>query len=375
MARDNRKDNRDKAKTAAGNENTPKPGSEFADMTDEFSTDLEGVEEEDISEIENKANSEADDGDGNTDDPDNVVDEDVAKREAEAAKAAANADTKVIDKPMEEEGKSAEELAAAEKAKKEAEAGETPEAKALREAEEAKAKTEPGTKPEPTAEEKKKAEDEAKAATEAEAAKKKAEKEKEDSTLTDEEAAKLFGDWRNTTETLLAEHHYKLTEEDVAQLNENPAAYIPRAMSRVYLDCISASFQQFVQYLPRMVHQVLEARDVNSKNETDFFAAWPDLAKHEKGRDTVLRLGAAYRQANPAASVEDWINEVGAQSMVALRITPSNAKIEDPAKKETAFKPASNTPASVPQKPLNTNPYAQLAEEFGAETAEEVDDS
>lgn len=349
MARDNRKANREAAK-AAGNENR-KPGDEFAELTDDF-TDPD-VDEESIDEIEAGDENKASD------------DEDASKREAIAEEAVAGT-TDVDKQKAEEEARVAEEARLAEEAKK----AETPEAKAAREAEEAKA-AEPAKKAEPTAEEK--AAKEAKDKADKEAADVAAAKAAENPQLTDEEAAKLFGDWRGTTEKLLAEHVYKLTEEDVAQLNENPAAYIPKAMARVYLDTISASFQQFVNYLPRMVHQVLEARDVHAKNENDFFAAWPDLPKDQATKDTILRIGGAYRQVNPTATAEEWINEVGAQAMVALRIQPKQAAaaitVETP-----AFKPASGISASTPQKQTPANPFDAMAQEFG-QSVEDMDDS
>lgn len=361
MARDNRKENRAAAK-AAENENK-KPGDEYSELVDEFGDS--DIEEENVGDIENSEENKP--AKSETDNNDDDIDEDASKREAIAAEAT-KADTNDVDKKKtEEEARVAEEARKAEEAK----AAETPEAKAAREAEEAK-KAAPAKKAEPTAEEK--------AAADAAAAKaiEDAKKAEENPQLTDEEAAKLFGDWRGTTEKLLAEHVYKLTEEDVAQLNENPAAYIPKAMARVYLDTISASFQQFVNYLPRMVHQVLEARDSHAKSETDFYSAWPDLAKYadqKKAKETVLRIGGAYRQANPTATAEEWINEVGAQAMVALRIQPTLAPQPPVTPEIPAFKPASNTPASTPPKQPSSNPFASMAEEFLQETVEDVDDN
>lgn len=357
MARDNRKANREAAK-AAGNENK-KPGDEFAELTDDF-TDPD-VDEEVIDDGSNN-----DDGNTNKNNNDDDIDEDASKREAEALAATA-ATTDVDKKKAEEEARVAEEARLAEEAKK----AETPEAKAAREAEEAKA-AEPAKKVEPTAEEK--AAKEAKDKADKDAADAAAAKAAENPQLTDEEAAKLFGDWRGTTEKLLAEHVYKLTEEDVAQLNENPAAYIPKAMARVYLDTISASFQQFVNYLPRMVHQVLEARDIHAKSETDFFSAWPDLPKDEATKKAILRIGGAYRQANPTATAEEWINEVGAQAMVALRIQPKQPVVAaiDPVTQQP-FKPASGTPAFTPPQRTPANPFDAMAQEFGS--VEEIDDN
>lgn len=385
MARDNRKDNREKAKEAANananadGEKKEPTGFEIDDML----TTIDDVDEEDADAFDTGDKS----GDDSSGADDNDDDENAAKREADAK---AKADTKTVDKKGEEEAKKAGEAddksKASDDGKKSDEVGETAEAKALREAKEVedKTKADAAKKAEPTAEEKK-AQEEAdaakviadKAKAEAEAALKAKEAPK---TLSDEEAAELFTEWRSTTEKLLAEHHYKLSEEEVAVLNENPAEFIPKAMSRVYLDCVSAAFQQFVTYLPRMVFQVLEQREANNSQENAFFTSWPALKEH---RETVLRLGAAYRASNPTATVEDFINEVGAQSMVALRLTPDGAKTNGDAGKaaetngkEKAFKPASGTGVNEPPKAKDDNPFAQMAREFGMQVDEEdLDDS
>src|SRR5438128_9205999 len=188
--------------------------------------------------------------------------------------------------------------------------------------------------------------------------------------LSNEEAAKLYSDWRGETETLLATHHYNLDEKAVEELNANPAAYIPKAMARVYMDSISAAFQQFSNYLPRMLDQVIQQRNATNASEQAFFNAWPDLADK---RDVVLRLGRAYRNSNPSATQEDFIKEVGAQAMVALRLTPNGTKPNAVSKQES-FKPAVNTPAPVPPVPKINNPFESLLEEYSI-SEEEIDES
>ena len=194
--------------------------------------------------------------------------------------------------------------------------------------------------------------------------------EDEDKPLSDEQATKLFTEWRSTTEDILAEHHYKLSEEDVAQLNDNPAVIIPRMMARVYLDTISASFQQFVNYMPNMVFQVLEQREKSLKDEEQFFNTWKELKDHRK---EVFRLGKAYRSANPGATLEEFINEVGAQAMVALRLVPEKKNGNDKATPQKPFKPVTKTGAEAPVRPKDDNPFANLVREF--QDIEEIDEN
>lgn len=207
----------------------------------------------------------------------------------------------------------------------------------------------------------------------------KPEQQTEPKTLSNEEAAQLFSEWRSQTEELLATHHYRMDEKQVAELNENPAAYIPKAMARVYMDAVSAAFQQFTNYLPRMVNSVLQQRETMNTTEKTFFDRWPDLVNH---RDTVIRLGQSYRAANPSASMEDFINEVGAQATVALRLSPANgnangngnAPAGKPADNRKPFKPATELPAAQPPKRTSDNPFEQLAGEFLSEMEEDIGD-
>jgi hypothetical protein len=339
MARENRAENRKKAKE----------GGAGTDIDDRSSGDISEFLETDFG------------GDGDEDEdqnPDIKGEEEEETEEADAGKTASESESEGkaeatpsgVKKEGEEEGKSEEEVEAgkAEAGTKEGE--KKPEEK---KAEEKPAEAAPADKkPEPAPAEKK--------------AEEKKDEVKQPEALTEEEAAKLYGEWRSTTESLIAEHHYKLTEKDVAEFNENPAVFIPKAMSRVYMDSISAAFQQFTQYLPRMVDQVMTARQVREAKENTFFSKWPDLKPH---RDAVLRMGAAYRAANPQATLDDFINEVGAQAMVALRINPQGQQQQQsqPQVKEPTFRPATSSGTPTPPKPKSSNPFEQLTQDFSFE--------
>jgi glucan-binding YG repeat protein len=211
MARENRAENRKKAKE----------GGNGTDIDDRASGDISEFLEADLG---------GDDEDGEQD-PELKGEEESEVEEVEAGKTASESESEKaapsdVKKEGEEEGKSEEEVEAgkAEAGTKEGE--KKPEEK---KAEEKPAEAAPADKkPEPAPAEKK--------------AEEKKDEVKQPEALTEEEAGKLYGEWRSTTEALIAEHHYRLTEKDVAEFNENPAVFIPKAMSRVYMDSISAAF-------------------------------------------------------------------------------------------------------------------------------------
>lgn len=338
MARENRAENRAKAKEEKEREDS--------NSLEELSAAFEDtpLEEEDdeqpLKGVKDKEEEEGKNSSKKDDDPD------------------VSGETTVFD-----DQKKADEEAKTEEAVKEPEKKEeTPSEKEGEKKPEAKEpeKAEPGKTAEPAAKEEKETKEEKK-------------EQPEQRQLTDEEASRLFVDWRRETETALAEHHYKLSENDVAEFNENPASFIPKYASRVYLDCIQGAFQQFITYMPRMVDQVLDARKQRSDKENAFYAKWPKLVPH---KDTVYRLATAYRKANPSASLEEFINEVGAQAHVALRITPDGIAQAAPVEEKKPFTPAAPSPASPPPpKQQVTNAFDRLAAEFSMEDLPGDDDS
>lgn len=159
----------------------------------------------------------------------------------------------------------------------------------------------------------------------------------------------IYNDWRNESESLLASHHYNLSHEQVEELELEPHKAIPKLMAKVYLDAVSAAIGQITTHLPRMVRLVSEQEQANTATENTFWDKWPDL-KNEK--DTVVRIGQAYRAQNPHASADDFINNVGAMAMVALKKPIVGQPQSTPAPVQTpGFVPAAQTPVGgVPQR-------------------------
>lgn len=176
-----------------------------------------------------------------------------------------------------------------------------------------------------------------------------------------EEMVQVFNDWREKTENLLADHHYNLSQEQIDEFNAEPQRMIPKLMAKVYLDAVSAAIGQLTTHMPRLVRLVNEQDRANNEKEDMFFSQWPDLKQH---RETVLKIGQAYRTQNPTASVEDFVTQVGAMAMVSLKLDPTRHMPTAPAAAQP-FVPASQTPQGGTPRPVQTtNVFSQLAEEF-----------
>lgn len=197
---------------------------------------------------------------------------------------------------------------------------------------------------------------------------------------TQEQVQEGYREWRGQVEGLLATNHYNLSSEQLAELELNPGEFIPKMMSRVYLDSVTATLAQVVNYLPQMIRSVQETHTKATAAEDKFYERWPNLKDHHA---TVLRVGQVYRQLNPGASMEDFINEVGAQTMIAMRIPPEELARHLTAPKPNGnaaataaaraapFQPAATSPAGRPAPATPKNPFEALAEEFEEELSED----
>ena len=200
--------------------------------------------------------------------------------------------------------------------------------------------------------------------------------------LSPEQVHERFKQYREEAVTLLTEKHYNLSADQVKEIvdpetgmvnGEKLAKTVSRVASQVYMDVVTAAMGQMVQNLPALIHRVQEARQTSQSHEAKFFEAWPDLKDH---RDVVIRIGTAFRRANPTANLEQFVQEVGASAMIALRKTPT-ARPTPPAPAPAAqpFRPAAaSRPATPPPVQGPVNPFAALAAfDQQDETSEEVE--
>jgi len=132
-----------------------------------------------------------------------------------------------------------------------------------------------------------------------------------------------FKAWRQNAESVLSNSHFNLTKEDADQLNVDPGVVIPKLMSRVYLDAVTAAVNVISQSLPDAMMRVVDTHNAYRNNENEFFSEWPGLQEHYA---EVLRVGQVFRQLNPSASKADFVRSVGGQVAMALGLTAEQAR-------------------------------------------------
>lgn len=130
---------------------------------------------------------------------------------------------------------------------------------------------------------------------------------------------------------------YGVTEEEALLFQTEPEKALPKMAARLHANVL----MNLGQILPAVIPQVLAAQQMASSRETEakdmFFKAWPDLKDHS---DAVVRVGKAYRAANPDAPADVAIKEIGEIVAKSLNLTPSAPAGTPPAAAAAPVAPA-----------------------------------
>lgn len=167
---------------------------------------------------------------------------------------------------------------------------------------------------------------------------------------------------------------YKPEVDKVAdKILEEPSEVLSGLAAELHMRVVESAVSGIMAQLPQYIGGYLQQQRDTEANETKFYQAWPQLAERKQDAAAVIgRFGAAYRQAHPGATMEDWIREVGAMTMVAMKIqpqaatpTPQAATPSTPQAATAGFSPAQPGSGGGPvgtAKPLNE--WEELQQEF-----------
>lgn len=190
----------------------------------------------------------------------------------------------------------------------------------------------------------------------------KTETEKETATTKPEEGQEDYQAWRERTQTELA-NLYSFTDEEAEAFTEDPVKALPTLVAKAHLNVFESLIQSLGAQLPNAVQEVVLRMEAGKTSEEAFYSMWPKL-KSPEHQDTVFRMTQAYRRANPAASLEQAIREVGAAAMVALRI-PFEESVKPVAPVALPpHQPMAATPARVAPRATSNNEFEQISEEL-----------
>lgn len=162
------------------------------------------------------------------------------------------------------------------------------------------------------------------------------------------------------------EQHYSMSEEEGIELAREPDKHLPKLAARIHVEVMAATLGALQAALPDLVGRELAAARSATEARADFFKSWPKLNKQEHFA-TLRRIGDTYRQQNPGASTEKFVQEVGAMASIVLKVPPDTtgqAPAVTPPAVTPPFTPASPGGGAPPQPKPQLGEFQTMAEEF-----------
>ena len=114
---------------------------------------------------------------------------------------------------------------------------------------------------------------------------------------------------------------YKLNDDQVEKIRENPNEVLPALLAKIQLDTIASVSQALAQAVPRVVEVELAKHNQGEQVKNQFFSFWAgngyDLRPYE---NDLMSLSNMFWQNNPNASPDQHRTEVGAAVIVARQL-------------------------------------------------------
>jgi hypothetical protein len=162
---------------------------------------------------------------------------------------------------------------------------------------------------------------------------------------------------------------YQLSEEEQTAFMTEPEKTLPKLAATLHMRITKAVLNSVQSIVPQIIqqHQTMTTTEAEAKNA--FYSANPDL-KDPAYEAAILQVGAMYRQMNPGAKREDAVKKIGELVRVSMGLPPTGsveappAASAAPAAQGRPFTPARGAAGAIPQAGVETNEWAQLANEF-----------
>jgi hypothetical protein len=108
---------------------------------------------------------------------------------------------------------------------------------------------------------------------------------------------------------------YRLNEQEVEELQTDPAKVIARVAARTQIHTTQGILTHIARQLPGVVYGLMEAQRRNTELEGKFFDQWKPRGldrTNPQHTQTVTKIGTLYRQMHPNATAEEFNRMVGA---------------------------------------------------------------
>jgi hypothetical protein len=172
---------------------------------------------------------------------------------------------------------------------------------------------------------------------------------------------------------VLADQVYKLSEEEMVELDTQPQVAVPKLLARAHINIAQNVLGTVAQQLPALVQGIQQANVQHKQMEDQFFGQFPQLDP-VKDRAVVLECAKVYRAANPSADFATMAKFVGTQALIMTgKYQAPAAQAAQPATPPISnagrFVPAATmTPAAgIPTNGNESNPWANIAQALDAD--------
>lgn len=163
----------------------------------------------------------------------------------------------------------------------------------------------------------------------------------------------------------LAKEQYALSDEDIAQLEAEPAAALPKLAAKVHYNLTKQVAQMISGMLPNAFMHMQGVQKQAEAAVSKFQEQWPqiDVVKYTS---EIEQTANVYRQMNPKATQDEVISFVGAAIAARHKLsapTPSAAPGNPAATKPQPFVPASAGAPAAPPAVVQQDDWAGLGQD------------
>lgn len=116
-------------------------------------------------------------------------------------------------------------------------------------------------------------------------------------------------------------NNYALSEDEAALFVSDPGRALPQLAANLHMRVMDNMAEYMRQVLPDMMEQQTRQSTALAEGRTAFFDAWPELKGHE---GLISQIGLSWRQLNPSATREQFIEQVGPMVWNAAKLSLSD---------------------------------------------------
>lgn len=185
--------------------------------------------------------------------------------------------------------------------------------------------------------------------------------------MTPEQQAQQLADFNERAVDLLANQVYQVSEEEVTAFQEDPGKMLPQFAGRLHMQIMQAATMNVLRLMPQVLDNYNAQQKQGDSFKNAFYAANKDL-NHEEHGQRVLQFGRMYRQANPQATNEQFINDVGAWVRTSLGLTqPATPPVQQQTQMAPVTPPYQPAGAGVMGAPVQGSSGNEFEELFNFE--------